>query len=583
MLLYHDSQSALCRSPLGASPCSSMITLRLQSDSDIRSAMLRFYDGSEKWLPMEKEKDGWFSVQVRLPSVPILCWYDFRAEDQDGEIHAYGCPEDGMGGEGILSSTPRAWQITVYDAAYDTPHWLREGVMYQIFPDRFFRSGQSHPRREECYYHERWDETPILMPEGGDDNCARDFFGGDLKGIQEKLPYLKELGVTVLYLNPVFQARSNQRYDTADYETIDPLLGSNQDFMDLCRAAKAQGIRVMLDGVFSHTGEDSLYFNRFGRFPTVGACQSTQSPYYPWYKFKRYPDVYACWWNIHTLPEIDKNNESYRAFILGDQGVARQWMRRGAAGWRLDVADELPMRFLRDLRRAIKAQDENGVILGEVWEDASHKVAYGEMRCYCQGDTLDSVMNYPLREAALNFLTGKTDAFALRRLILSQRENYPAPFYYSLMNLAGSHDRPRAINALAGRTFEELPPQKRGQQRLTSEEYALGVQRYLQMMKLLCALPGIPCVYYGDEQGMQGSSDPYCRGTFPWDKRQAETEAQVKALLWQRRQSAALKTGDLAVDAPDADTLIITREIRNGRDVFGQSAENEKVTVEIRR
>ena len=583
MDLYHDSQSPLCRKPTGPAPCGSKVAFRLRAESAARSAFFRFYDGSEKWLPMDRENGNWFAITVQMPDTPVLCWYDFRVEDQDGNLTAYGAPSDGMGGEGICGDADHAWQITTFDPHYDTPHWLRTGVMYQIFPDRFFSSGEEHPHRDECYYHPTWNETPIMMPEGGDDNCARDFFGGDLKGIQEKLPYLKELGVTVLYLNPIFQARSNHRYDTADYSQVDPLLGNNEDFCRLCDTAKEMGIRIMLDGVFSHTGEDSLYFNRYGRFPSVGACQSHQSEYYSWYKFIRYPDRYRCWWGIHTLPEIDKDNPGYQDFMLRKDGIVRQWIGRGSSGWRLDVADELTMEFLRKLRTAVKAQDSEAVVLGEVWEDASHKVAYGEMRCYCQGDTLDSVMNYPLRDAAIQFFLGNSDAYALRRLILSQQENYPAPFYYSLMNLAGSHDRARAINTLCGHTWDEFPPFKRGNQRLSPDDYQLGAKRYVEMMKLLCALPGIPCVYYGDERGLQGGSDPYCRGTFPWDGGDRQIEASIKELLWQRRHSAALQTGFLTVEAPDGDTLIITREIKGRQDVFGKPAEDEKVTIEIRR
>ena len=583
MHLYHDSQSPLCRMPTGAIPCGQEAVFRFRGDSAVRAVTLRFYDGTEKWFPMEREKGCWFHASVRMPKTPILCWYDFRAEDRDGNLIGYGCPQDGLGGEGLASDQPRAWQITVYDEAYQTPEWLRSGVMYQIFPDRFRASGEAHPRREECYYHEAWNDPPILMPEGGDDNCARDFFGGDLKGIQEKLPYLKELGVTVLYLNPVFQARSNHRYDTADYSRIDPLLGDNEDFSALCRAAKRAGIRIMLDGVFSHTGEDSIYFNRYGRFPSVGACQSTQSPYYSWYRFNRYPDDYRCWWGFHTLPEIDKSSESYRDFMFRAGGIVRGWIGRGSSGWRLDVADELSMSFLRELRRAVKTQDPDAVVLGEVWEDASHKVAYGEMRCYCQGDTLDSVMNYPLREAAIAFFTGRINAGALKRLIQCQQENYPAPFYYALMNLAGSHDRARILNMLAEKTFENLPPAKRRGQKLTGAEYDAAKAKFVELTRLLCALPDIPCIYYGDEAGMQGSADPFCRGTFPWGREDKALQSQIREIIHQRRQSPALQTGTLSIEVIDEDTLVITRQIAGGTDVFGDSAPNEKISVEIKR
>ena len=583
MHLYHDSFSVQYRSPLGALACFASVTLRLRAPHAV-SASLRFYDGSEKWFEMTEEKKGWFAAEIQMPDIPILCWYDFRAVDKNGKTWAVGAPEDGLSGEGVMTEgTPRAWQITVYDPEYTTPAWMRKGVMYQIFPDRFYRQGDFLQQREECYYHQDWYDDPILMPEGGDDNCARDFFGGNLKGIQEKLPYLKDLGVTVLYLNPIVQARSNHRYDTADYEKVDPLLGTNEDFEALCKAAKENGIRIMLDGVFSHTGEDSVYFNRYGRFPSVGACQSTQSPYYPWYKFSRYPDVYASWWGFHSLPELDKNNKSYQHFMFQRDGVVRQWLRRGASGWRLDVADELTMDFLRKLRRAAKQQDPDSVVLGEVWEDASHKVAYGEMRCYCQGDTLDSVMNYPLREAAIAFFTGHINAGALKRLIQCQQENYPAPFYYALMNLAGSHDRARILNMLAEKTFENLPPAQRRGQRLTPAEYESAKARFVELTRLLCALPGIPCIYYGDEAGMQGSSDPYCRGTFPWGREDKELQSQIREIIHQRRQSPALQTGTLSIEVIDEDTLVITRQIIGGKDVFGDSAPNEKISVEIKR
>ena len=583
MRLYHDSRDEQCRFPQGAVPCCTPVMLRVKGDAGIRSVRLRFYDGSEKWLDMMADGDGWFSVTVRLPAIPLLCWYDFLATDEYGTALRCGSPEDGLGGKGVMTGAPRAWQVTVYYPSYETPEWLRRGVMYQIFPDRFCRAVREKPMRDEIYFHKNWADDPILMPEGEDDNCARDFFGGDLRGIEEKLDYLEGMGVTVLYLNPIFQARSNHRYDTADYRRIDPMLGDEEDFRHLCAAAKKRGIRVMLDGVFSHTGEDSVYFDKLKRHGGRGAYCSPDSEYHQWYTFRTYPDDYDCWWGFHTLPTVNKENEEYRDFMFREDGVVRHWLREGASGWRLDVADELTMRFLRSLRHAVKTCDAEAAVLGEVWEDASHKEAHGEMRCYCQGDTLDSVMNYPLREAALDFFTGKADAYALERLIMSQRENYPAPFYYSLMNLAGSHDRARAVNVLCGKTWEELPPKDRREKRLTAEEKKIGLRRYAEMMKLLCALPGIPCVYYGDEAGMEGGPDPFCRGTFPWGNEDTELQEKIRKLLWQRRGSRAMQTGTLRIEVIDTDTLRIIREIKNGTDVFGNAAEDEKVTVEIRR
>ena len=238
---------------------------------------------------------------------------------------------------------------------------------------------------------------------------------------------------------------------------------------------------------------------------------------------------------------------------------------------------------LRSLRRAVKAEKRDALLLGEVWEDASCKEAYGEVRCYCAGDMLDSVMNYPLREALIAFLTGQSDAYALARLILSQQENYPVPFYYSLMNLLGSHDRPRTINVLAGKSFEDLPFAQRAEARLTKDEYELGKKRYLKMLCAICALPGTPCLYYGDEAGLWGASDPWCRGTYPWGHEDRELLEGVRGILRFRRDREVLQTGFLNLVVRDADRLLILRSFEGGRDAFGEAREDESLTVEIDR
>ena len=409
---------------------------------------------------MQQTREHLFETTISVPETPMLFWYDFIIHRPGGDVR-YGTSYDQLGGVGACyDGQPSSYQITVYDPAYQTPEFLRHAVVYQIFPDRFFRDEKAgHPGRSrkikaahpEAVFHKKWDEAPFLDPDPvTGDNRALDFFGGTLRGITEKLDELQELGVTVLYLNPIFRARTNHRYDTGDYTRIDPMLGTQADLTRLCEEAAKRGMRVLLDGVFNHTGDDSLYFNRYGRYDSVGAYQSPDSPYAGWFTFERFPDKYKCWWGVDTLPEVNKDNEDYCRFILAEDGVARRWMRAGTAGWRLDVADELPMRFLRDLRTAVRTQDAQAALLGEVWEDASNKVSYGAQRCYCLGDTLDSVMNYPLREAAIGFVTGTLDAYAFCRRVESLRENYPLPFFYSLMNLMGSHDRARLLNVLAG-------------------------------------------------------------------------------------------------------------------------------------
>ncbi len=575
MQLYHDSHSLFYRDPFGALRCGDKVTIRVRAIGATK-VYLRFYNGSEFFLPMINTERNVYEYTLTMPEVPILCWYDFKAVNDEGDVLCYGNNDDMLGGSGQMTMFPRGYQITVYDPAYDTPRFMRHGVMYQIFPDRFYRDRAPVTDRDDIYLHRDWHETPAVIPGKKEPNPnGIDFFGGTLNGIAEKLPYLQSLGITVLYLNPIFKAHSNHRYDTGDYSQVDPLLGTNHDLKVLCEKAQALGMSVMLDGVFSHTGDDSLYFNRYGNYPTVGAYQSKESKYYDWYSFEKYPDKYNSWWGFTTLPAVNKDNRRYQSFMFNKDGIVRKWIRMGTDGWRLDVADELPMDFLRKLRKAVKAENEQAVVLGEVWEDASHKVAYGEMRCYCQGDTLDSVMNYPLRDALIRFLTFKLSAFGLARIITSQKENYPAPFYYSLMNLCGSHDRARAVNYLAECTFEDVPFKDRPGKRLTKEKYALGEGRFAMMMQMMSVLPGIPCLYYGDEIGMQGAPDPFCRGTFDWENQNTQMLSFIRDILTRRSASQVLQTGFVKVEALDEDIITITRYNRHDADAFGVPAADE--------
>ena len=584
MKLYHDSRSLDCRAPFGAVKCGDVVRLRVYCCGAPRAVSITLsHDGRTQVFPLQSVGNDAYELRLNMPESPCLVWYHFSAVAADGHIEYLGNARDGLGGVGdAYDMVPPPFQITVYSRDYDTPHYLRDGIMYQIFPDRFCRSRAPWYTREDIYLHENWEEPPLAIfdPRNGDTH-SRDFFGGDLKGIISKLDYLQSLHVTVLYLNPIFQARSNHRYDTGDYTRVDPMLGDEEDLKVLCAEAAKRGIRVLLDGVFSHTGDDSLYFNKYGRYPTLGAAQSQDSPYYPWYTFERYPDKYRCWWGINTLPEVKKDNEDYRRFMFQEEGVVRRWVRRGTSGWRLDVADELTMRFLRSLRQSVKAENPDATVLGEVWEDASNKVSYGEMRCYCLGDTLDSVMNYPLREAAIAFVRGDIDAYAFVRRIESLRENYPLPFFYSLMNLMGSHDRARVLNMLAGETWEEVDPLCRGECALDAGLRALAVKRLAQMLRLFMAMPGIPCIYYGDEAGMEGAADPFCRGTFPWGREDPEIMALTRAALDLRAARPVLRRGAFEIHALDRDTVRIRRFAYAGCDAFGEPLDDADCEVTV--
>lgn len=571
-MLLHNSHDPRFRQPAGPAPAGTPVTFRFFSD-EAACVILRTWTDRELAYPMHRHDTAW-EITLTLPSTRDLLWYDFIIYHQDGRILRYGNQPDMQGGEGrVCQGEVSSFQLTIYDPAFQTPSFIQGANIYQIFPDRFHRAPtKAADDRSDRYIHETWDEDllPFSAPQGGQ-HKELDFFGGTLTGIQEKLPYLKSLGVDVIYLNPIFRARSNHRYDTGDYTCIDPLLGTEEEFRTLCAAAKAQGMAIILDGVFSHTGEDSKYFNRFGHYNSVGACQGEASPYYRWYTFKGSLEDYESWWGIRSLPACRKEEPSFQQFMLdGQTGIVPRWIKAGSSGWRLDVADELPMDFLRKLRRAAKAANPQALVLGEVWEDASAKVSYGELRCYCTGDTLDSVMNYPLRDAVLTFVTGQSTAYDLARLICHQAEVYPPVFRYSLMNLLGSHDRPRALNTLCGRDGQGMDKAQQESLRLSPAEYELAVRRYKLCIDILCALPGCPTIYYGDEAGLTGCADPFCRRPFPWNHMDSNLHDFVAAKLTHHRESDVLRYGHCTVEALDNDTLTITRYL-DGTDALGRS------------
>lgn len=574
IMLLHDSHNEFYRTPSGPAPAGSNVLLRLHCD-EATSVVLRTWMTEELCYTMLPTAEHVWEVAIPLPTTPGLFWYYFLIYRKDGRTIRYGNQPDKLGGVGVAydHGEPESFQITLYDPAYKTPEAFHGANIYQIFPDRFRHAPtKAVDDRKDRYVHKNWDEELLGVGDlRGGKYQELDFYGGTLTGIQEKLPYLKDMGIDIIYLNPIFRARSNHRYDTGDYTQVDPLCGTNTEFTELCEAAKKVGIRVMLDGVFSHTGEDSVYFNHFGHYPTLGAYQGQSSPYYDWYTFNHYPEDYKAWWGILSLPELRKDNPEYQKFMFQPhEGVVPRWIEAGSCGWRLDVADELPVDFLRKLRAAAKAADPEAVVLGEVWEDASNKVAYGETRCYCTGDTLDSVMNYPVREAILNFVMGKTSASTFVRLIHHQEEVYPAQFRYALMNLVGSHDRYRALNILAGRECQELSKADQQHVHLNVEEYELAVRRYKLCIDLLCALPGCATVYYGDEVGLTGCHDPWNRRAFPWGREDKSLQKYVANKLRHRQESDLLRLGYCDIEAPDDDTLLITRRMKDGHDALGQ-------------
>ena len=463
-----------------------------------------------------------------------------------------------------------------------TPDWFGRGVSYQIFPDRFCRSRIPDPAGMvgDRTVHENWADTPDYLPDETGEVRCRDFFGGDLPGIISKLDYLQDLGVTTLYLTPIFESASNHRYNTADYRAIDPMLGTEEDFRTLCGQAHRRGMRVVLDGVFNHTGNVSRYFNADGFYPDLGAAQSQESPYYNWYRFIRWPEESDAWWGITTLPAVEETQASYREFIIqGEDSVVRHWLRCGADGWRLDVADELPDSFIAQLRSALEAEKPDAVLLGEVWEDGTNKIAYGQRRRYLLGRETHGLMNYPFRKAAMDWLLGG-DAAAFRDSMEALRENYPAPAFYSAMNFLGTHDTPRILTLLGG---EPTPESKtdRAAARLTPEGYDLARRRLMLGAMLLYAFPGSPTVFAGDEAGQQGYEDPLNRRTYPWGQEDEALLTWFRRLGQLRKERPSLQQGDITYPYAQGGGLAVQRRAGDQVSLAAMNAGPEPLELKL--
>ena len=510
------------------------------------------------WCGMNGEDHEWWECDF-TPEQSGLYFYRFEIDTWRGTLGITSRFGGESGIDEFGAPEGECWQLTVFESQYQIPDWLSGGIMYQIFPDRFYRSGTTkYNVPQDRYLHQRWGSQPEWRPNHQGEITNSDYFGGDLEGIIQKLDYLQSLGITCIYLNPIFEAHSNHRYDTADYTKVDPLLGTKEDFKRLCKEANKRGMHIMLDGVFNHTGSDSIYFNRKGRYQTLGAYQSQESPYYDWYQFYQWPEQYACWWNFETLPNVNEANETYNAYINGTDGVIQTWLKAGADGWRLDVADELPDLFLDDITKAAKQVKPTSMILGEVWEDASNKMAYGQRRRYLLGKQLDSVMNYPFREAIIGFLTGKNPA-EMMELIMTVLEHYPPSAIHLLMNHIGTHDTERILTVLGGEPLNGRDREWQSKTKLSQEQRSKGLALLKLASLMQYTLPGIPCVYYGDEAGMEGYRDPFNRGCFPWGHEDAELVNWYRSLGKIRHSCEVLKQGTLEPYYADDDCFVYVR------------------------
>ena len=505
----------------------------------------------------------YFGLQFSLEE-PDLYFYWFRITTEHETFRLLKQGEDTNMEAGDL------WQLSCIAKQYPVPEDRQGMVFYQIFPDRFHQAGRCDctDKLEPYWIHEDLTEMPVYRPNEKGEVLNNDFYGGNLGGITEKLPYLHQLGVEALYLNPIFMAFSSHRYDTADYKRIDPLLGTEEDFKTLCHRAHGLGMKVILDGVFSHTGSNSVYFDKEGIFGG-GAYSDPDSTYRKWYDFKEYPNKYTSWWDFDTLPCVNKMEPSYMDYIFnGQDSVIGKWLGLGADGFRLDVVDELPDGFVMALRHSMRQLKPDSLMIGEVWEDASNKIAYGVRRRYFTDNQLDSVMNYPWRKAILDFARGDDDGCGLRQAVLTIAENYPAPVLNTNLNLLSSHDASRAITALIDPTDGEREDLALRLAEVTPVQLAEGKRRFCLATLLQFTLPGCPCIYYGDEAGMTGYRDPFNRQYYPWGREDETLRAFVGQLAKLRKGSAILKRGTLEV-----------LEAGNGGFVFRRGLDDTRIYV----
>ena len=560
-----------------AFPFSDVVEFRIRvPESTVRATMEIYLDetGKRKRFSMKKSK-GRYALSLDMAKLcggkkTGLFYYKYRVQTEMGAFDMRKQENDLAENYVAADDTRGDFQLFVYEKRKTPPDWLYGGVFYQIFPDRFFSAGNC-PVKENAVLCNDIKKFPdhLRVKAANDKNNL--FFGGDLMGITEKLDYLESLGVTCLYLNPIFESSSNHRYNTADYSRVDSMLGTQQDLQTLIDEAKKRGIGIVLDGVFNHTGSDSIYFNKNANYPCVGAVQSEESQYAPWYTFRKYPDKYESWWGIETLPRVKSDEPTYRHFLFGKNGIVRRYTRMGIAGWRLDVADELSDAFLAELSATVREEKSDAIVIGEVWEDATNKVSYGVRKHYFSGRELDSVMNYPVQKAIIAYLS-KGDFACIRSTLDSIYSHYPPEAANTLMNLLGSHDTERILTMLGDKEVEKLPYEKRAGYKMSVSSRKKALARLRLAVCVQMTVPGIPMIYYGDEAGMEGYKDPFCRLPFPWGAEDRALTDFYRKVVKARKNEPIFREGSFAFVYADADVLCYER--RDG---------NEKVVVILNR
>lgn len=515
-----------------------------------------------------------------LRTVPL----SFLRVERDSDVYTAGCPADGCAaglyffkftvdtvtgrlftrrvGDRLSltrdAHTPPDLQLTIYERDLPAPDFGLGGVIYQIFVDRYAKGGNV-PVRPGAVMMRSWDDVPEYPAYPGAPLRNNTFFGGTLYGITEHLDDIAALGTTYLYLSPVFESPSNHKYDTGDYETVDAMFGGEAALRLLISEAEKRNIRVILDGVFNHTGADSKYFNKEGHYPTLGAYQSLKSPYASWYHFDHFPDRYTCWWGIDILPRIHPDVPSCGEYFTGAGGIVERYAAMGIGGFRLDVVDELSDDFIGKIRRALTGKNKEALLYGEVWEDASSKIAYGVRKKYYLGGELDGVMNYPLRTGILSWMLGE-GCEKLRYALTDVIENAPKEIRDRQMNLLGTHDTERVLSLLGAPEKRTLPNDELAAAKLDETERKTAVSRLTAAYTLVATLPGMPMIFYGDEAGVEGYRDPFNRRTYPWGHENTDLLSHYRNIGALRTAHPVYRRGAFRLLYLDDSLLLFLRE-----------------------
>lgn len=556
MSILYNSWSPNHKIPFGAIELGEELKINVKAIEDINEIYLIIANdnGIIKEVNMNKCENNIFSIDNIYLDIEDIYFYYFKViKNVYGNIQTkyYGKSNNsGNCQEYYNEYDINKYQITV-SKKVNTPKWFEEGVLYHIFVDRFNKTGKIHNPKKNSFMYANWEDTPMYIKNSEGEIARWDFHGGNLKGIISKLNYLKSLGISIIYLSPIFEAQSNHKYDTGNYKAIDPMFGDEEVFKELIKEAKEKGMSIILDGVFSHTGDDSIYFNKYGNYDSLGAYQSKESKYSSWYNFKNYPNEYDCWWGVKSMPNVNENEESYMDYIIRDKdSVINKWMNYGVKGWRLDVVDELPNKFLDELRKETLKANNESILIGEVWEDASNKISYNERRKYLLGNQLNGVTGYVFKNIILDFLTYKINSSDVYNKFMTIKENYPKYAFKSNLNLLGTHDTPRILTEL------------------NEDKELLNLAVAIQM-----TFEGVPYVYYGDEAGMTGGKDPDNRKTYPWKNEDKELIAFYKKMIKDRNNNEVLSRGDTTfLNLENEDVFAYIRHMEN-------SQENEVLVI----